>query len=457
MDVIIQVFAFIVTILVLVSFHEAGHFLVAKLLGMKVVRFSIGFGKGITSFKDKQGTEYVIALIPLGGYVKLLDEREVIVPESEKHLAFNRQPLWARTLVILAGPVTNILFAILGFWLMFMIGIETYKPIIGMVKPNSIAADAGLQPLDQIIRVDDVVTPNLQKVVMAIILRLGEKGSMTIEAINPKSHQTRSYRLNLKTWKINSLNPDPLTSLGIEPLRPVIAPVIYQVEPNSPASSIGLKVNDRILAIDGQAIKDWYQLINYVHFHPGKKITLTYRRQNKIENTWVTIQPKISLGFKASGYLGIKPIPVKVPKEMLLLRQYKPLKALSVAVNETWQFTVFNIVVLKKMVQGQISLSSLGGPIAIFQTADDAFRQGITVFLGFLALISIMLAFINILPIPGLDGGHLFNNLIEFIIGRPVSLRYEILSIQIGMFLLIMLILFATFNDILRLFQSLGR
>jgi regulator of sigma E protease len=366
MNFLIQFFAFIVTILILISFHEAGHFLVAKLLGIKVLRFSIGFGKPILRFHDKKRTEYILALIPLGGYVKLLDEREVVVPESEKSLAFNRQLLWVRALVVLAGPLTNILFAIFGFWLMFIIGIESLRPIIGKVQPNSIAMKAGLQPADEILIVDGKKTPTLQKVVVAIVRRWGEKTTMTIQAINTRTQKKTWYYLDLSHWSVDQLKPNPLKSLGIEPLQSLLPPT-------------------------------------------------------------------------------------KLSQDMLLMRKYPPFKALSVATAETWEFLAFNFLILKKMILGQVSLGSLGGPIAIFQTADQALKQGLSVFLGFLAIISIMLAFINILPIPGLDGGHLFNCLIEFIIRRPLSLKYELISIQVGMILLVAIIVLGTLNDILRL------
>ncbi|MBA2654940.1 MAG: RIP metalloprotease RseP [Gammaproteobacteria bacterium] len=451
MDVFTQILAFIITVLVLVSIHEAGHFVVAKLLGMKVLRFSVGFGKAIFKFHDKKGTEYVIAFIPLGGYVKLLDEREVAVPEAEKHLAFNRQPLWARTLVVLAGPMTNLLFAILAFWLMFMVGIESLRPVVGSVQPNSIAARAGLQPGDEIIKVDGTPTLTMQQVVMRVVERLGEKDSMDIEAISALTHLPVHYNLNLQNWVVNQLNPAPLTSLGIEPLRPEIPAIIGTIAPQSPAQVAGLLPKDKILTLNNQRIANWYDLVAMIHANPGKTVTVTYARNNKSESKRITIQKK-SAGLRYVGSIGVKPPPISIPANMITLRKYPPFPALGVATNETWQFLVFNFVVLKKMIMGQVSLSSLGGPITIFQTADDAFRQGASVFLGFLALISVMLAFINVLPIPGLDGGHLLNFLIEFIIRRPLSLRFEMISVQVGIFLLIMLMVLATFNDILRLF-----
>lgn len=454
MDILIQLAAFIITILVLVSFHEAGHFTVAKLLGVKVLRFAVGFGKPIYRLHDKSGTEYVIGFIPLGGYVKLLDEREVEVPEKEKHLAFNRQPLWARTLVVLAGPFTNLLFALLAFWLMYMIGIESLRPIIGKVIPHSIAATAGIRPFDQIKQVDGKPTPSLQKVFLAITKRLGETSRLIVVTENPTTKEKTEHVLNLKHWSIDSLNPDPLESLGLKPYQPPLPAVIDEVNEHSPAQQAGLKANDKITQINGQPVEDWYAFVRFIHLHPGAKISVTFTREGIEKQTQLTIDKQVSLNFRTTGYIGVKPKITQMPESMKLLRRYPAGEAFKFAADDTWEYFAFNFIVLKKLVLGQISLNTLGGPIAIFRTADLALRQGVAVFLGFLALISVMLAFINILPIPGLDGGHLLNYLIEFIIRRPLPLSYEVLSIRIGMILLILLMMVATVNDLLRLFSS---
>lgn len=449
MDFLLQILAFISTVLILVSFHEAGHFVVAKMLGIRVLRFSVGFGKKIFRYRDKSGTEYVLALIPLGGYVKLLDEREVVVPPSEKPFSFNAQPLWARTLVVLAGPLTNIVFAILGFWLMFMVGIDSLRPIIGEVLPNSIAQQAGLKAGEEIRAVDGSPTPSLQKVLMALVKRLGEQGDMLIEAGNPANQQYQRYQLPLANWRVNELRPDPLTSLGIRPLQPQVPAVVGEVSKNEPAALAGLQPNDVILAVNQQPIKDWLQFLKFIQQHPNQQAQLQFQRNGQVNNVVLNISSTHL--FKKIGYVGIKPKLIDIPKKYVLARQYPPLSALFIASQETWELFVFNAVIFKKMIMGQISLSSLGGPITIFESANAAFKQGVSVFLAFLSLISVMLAFVNLLPIPGLDGGHLLNFLIEFIIRRPLSLKYEIISIQVGMFVLIVIMLLATFNDVLRL------
>ncbi len=452
MSILLQTLAFIITILVLVSIHEAGHFIVAKLLGVKVVRYAIGFGKAIFRYRGKSGTEYIIGFIPLGGYVKLLDEREVVVPNSELHAAFNRQPLWARALIVLAGPFTNFLFAVLAFWLMFMIGVKVIRPITGEIVPNSIAAQAGLKSNQVITRVDGHITPSLQKVVLRIIERIGETSVLTIQTRSAK--QYTNHLLNLRHWSVDALNPDPLQSLGIVPPRPFIPPIIESVEDQGPAAKIGLKAGDRVLAFDNTPIKDWYQLLTLIQQNPGKKVTLTFERERKQSSIPITVGYKLGARFKKVGYLGVKAKLPPIPEELLTIRKYSPWISFRIAVAQTWDYLVFNAVIIKKMIFGQISLNTLGGPIAIFQSADQAFQQGVSIFLGFLGLISIMLGFINLLPIPGLDGGHLLNYLIEFIIRKPLSIQYEIISVRVGFIILLMIMVIATFNDLLRLFSS---
>ncbi len=450
MSFLIQLLAFIITILVLVTIHEAGHFFMAKWLGIKVIRFSIGFGKPLLRWKDRKGAEYWIAWIPLGGYVKLLDEREQKVTNEELHLAFNRQPLGSRLLVVLAGPVTNLLFALFGFWLMFIIGIDVQKPLIGEVLPHSIAKQAGLKAGTEIVSIDNQPTSSLQKVLMLVIEHLGEKNTLLISTQNKSKTNEKQYQLNLKHWEVDKFNPLPLESLGIRPYLPPLPAVINKLMPG-PAADSGLRVGDKIIAIDDIPVKDWYRFVEFIHKNPGKMIRLTYDRNNQILTTRLTIGKKIGLFRQSMGYIGVAPSAPSLPPNLFSKRKYPPIQALMAAFEETKSLFVFNFIILKKIVVGEVSTNSLGGPIAIFENANIAFLQGLTVFLGFLSLISIMLAAINLLPIPGLDGGHLFNYLIELVIRKPVSVRYEVISMQIGIAVLLGIMLLATFNDILRL------
>jgi len=430
MDIIFNIIIFLFAIFILVLVHEFGHFWTARRLGIKVERFSIGFGKPIWRHLGKDGVEYVISPILLGGYVRLNDE------------SYNQKPVWRRILVMLAGVTGNVILAILLFWLMFTIGIKSPKPIIGQIIPNSIAYRAGLKPGSEIRNIDKYIVYNWQNVAIAIISRLGDKGYLVIN----------SYNLDLSNWVVDKLNPDPILSLGIKPYHPFIPPIINKVEKNSPAEKIGLQPRDRILAINGKEIKDWLDFIKYVQKRPHKKLNLTIQRANKpIELSGIT-GSKLGRGWKKIGYLGVGSLPVKWPPDKIREQNYSVFNALPVALKQTHQLLNFNVVVLTKLITGKISIHVLGGPITIFSASETAFKQGLMAYIGFLALLSIMLAFINILPIPGLDGGNCLFLLIEAFIRRPISPIIQGFVLRLGMIVLAILIFIALGNDLLRIF-----
>ncbi len=451
MDILLQILAFSTTVLVLVSVHEAGHFFVARLLGIKVLRFSIGFGKSIWRRTAKNGIEYCVGILPLGGYVKLLDEREVVVPEKEKHLAFNRQSLVTRFLVVLAGPLTNILFAIVAFWIMYAVGYESVRPIIGKVLPETVVATAGVKPNTEIIEVDGQKVKEWQDVILALVKRMGEKGVISLKTLN-KSGTLHSYLINIDQWHVDDLNPEPLQNFGIDPYRPHVEPIIDEVEKNSPASRVGLKPGDRILALNDKSLDDFYEFSKFLQKNPKKEVVLNIERNGQQLKLPLKIGTKFVLsGFRTIGYIGIRTKAVDYPEELKRQVHFSVLSAFVPAWNKTWEIFNFNFLVIKKMAKQEISLRSLGGPISIFQTADRALKEGFIVFLSFLGLVSVMLAFVNIVPIPGLDGGHLFFFLLEAIRRKPLSLASEALALRIGMILLLLLMLTVTMNDILRL------
>lgn len=452
MTIFLQIFSFLFAILLLVSVHEFGHMWVARKVGVKVLRFSIGFGKPIFLWHGKDGTEYVIAWIPLGGYVRLLDEREMEVPAAEKHMAFNRKPLFSRFLVLLAGPLTNWLLAILLYWLVFMIGFEQVKPIVGKVIPASIAAQAGLQPGEQIIAVDNHKTLDWQKILLAVVNRMGETSSMQMQTVLPNGQQTKNYSLNIQHWTVNGLNPDPLEGLGIVPYQPAIPAVIAVIQKNSPADKAGLQVGDKILTLHGQPIKDWMDLMKYIQNHPGDVMQLLILRQGKEQLITAQIEAKRATNFKRYGFLGVGASPVDFPANMKVKQNYSIFSAWVPAVAETYSFSIFNFVMFGKMLVGHISLQGLGGPITIFTSAKDAFKQGVLIYISFLALLSTMLACINILPIPGLDGGHILFLGIEAIRGRAVPVATQLFVWRIGLIFLVAVMLQATINDLMRFF-----
>lgn len=443
--------AFLITILLLVSVHEFGHFAVAKALGVKVLIFSLGFGPSILHRRSKSGTEYRIACLPLGGYVKLLDESEGPVSDQEKSLAFNRQPLLARAAIVLAGPAINFLFAVVALWFMWMLGVDHVKPIVKQVEPNSIAQISGLPAGSEIIAIDSHPTHDWQKISLALVRQLGNTGVMKVTAIPPNSDQPQVYNLPLKNWKIDKYQPDPIKGLGFIPYLPPIPAIISGIMEDSPAAHSQLRVGDKWLSINDKPFNDWRDISEFLRAHPNETVQVKVDRNGAILNFPVEIGKKWS-GFKRHGYLGVEITPPVWPGTIKQVLKLSPVSALMQSLRDTWDFTAFNFIVLGKIITGKISLLSLGGPIAIFETSGIAFAQGLSVYIGFLALISIMLGSLNLLPIPGLDGGHLLFVLIESIIRRPIPLNVQILILRIGMIFLIVLIVQASINDLMRAF-----
>lgn len=449
MNFLISIIGIIVTILIVVGIHELGHFLMARLFGIKVLRFSIGFGKALYRWYDKKGTEYVIAAIPLGGYVKILDENEEPVPAKEAHLAFNRQALYKRTAIILAGSLSNLLFAFLIYWLLFVVGFTSVVPTIGNVKPHSIAAEAGLKPQQEIISVDNKPAATWTSIIIGIFSRAGDKTTMQIET-KSANKKIKTHDLNLATWHMDDLKPEPLESLGFTPYEPPIATIIGRVAHHSPAEEADLEPGDKIIAVDNAPIKDWRAFINKVTENPDKTLSFTVKRQGKIFIAPVTIGHKRTLFFKKYGYLGVVPN-FEWPKHLLRKNQYGPVTALSHAWRDTVDFTHLNFIVLGKILTGKVSLRSLGGPVTIFQSAGTALNEGIAPFLSFLAFLSIAIGILNILPIPGLDGGHLLFQFCELILRRPLSQAMQVLLYRFGLIFLLLVLVQALVNDIMRL------
>lgn len=452
MNILAQIFAFLFAIFILVTIHEYGHFLVARRMGVKVLRFSIGFGKILWRWHDKKGTEYAISLLPLGGYVKLLDERETRVSAEETPQEFNHKSIWTRFLILVAGPLTNWLLAIFIIWIIFMIGFDEAKPIIGQVTPNSIAAQAGLHAGDKILAIDDRLAPSWQKVFMGLAYRLGEKSQMKIEVLPPNSPSPQTYSLDLSHWQVNGLNPDPLGSLGIQPYQPPLPAIVDKIMPSQAAAKAGLLSGDHILSINNRPVIDWYDLIKFIQANPNKTVSIVVQRGQQHLTLPLTIGERYANRLKPIGFIGVQPIAVDIPKDMQFRLQYTPLKGLIAATKETISFSMFNFVLLGKMLVGHVSLQGLGGPVTIFNSAKSAFGAGLLSYFSFIAIFSTMLAVINVLPIPGLDGGHILMLLIEKIRGRALQLTTQLWIYRIGMLLLVFIMIQALVNDVMRLF-----
>lgn len=440
--------AFIVALGILVAVHEWGHFYVARRCGVKVLRFSIGFGKPLWRTTDKLGTEYVVAAIPLGGYVRMLDERVDDVPAEDAKYAFNRQNVWARIAIIAAGPLTNFVFAVFALYVMFLIGVETVKPIVGQVTPGSIAEKAGLTAGTQIIAVGDRETKDWEAVNLELVSYIGADG-FELTTRTESTLAERVHRFDTRDWEFDPETTSSMTSLGFRPYRPDITQTIGLVAEKSPAETAGLQVNDKIVQLDGTTIDKWEQIVEYVAERPGQTIGIMVEREGKS----VPIMAKV--GERESdpsiGFLGVVPLSEPWPETYVFNLQYGVVGSFSAAMDKTWRLITLSIEMIKKLITGDVSVKNLSGPISIAQGAGNSADYGLVYFLSFLALISVNLGIINLLPLPVLDGGHLLYYVIELFTGRPVSESVQEVGFKVGGVLLFMLMAVAIFNDVARL------
>ena len=442
--------SFLVALLILVSIHEFGHFYVARRCGVKVLRFSIGFGKVLWRWQDKQGTEFALAALPLGGYVKMLDEREGDVAPEERDSAFNNKTVWQRMAIVAAGPLANFILAVFLFWGLMLLEQVNIAPIVGKVEPGSIAAYAGLEAGQQIIAVDDKPTPSVQALNKALISRLGESGTITFTVAYADSHFQYHSEARLDKWLREAEAPDPIAGLGLSLQFPKTPAVVGDVVAGSPAERAGLKVNDVLLGVNEQRIEDWREWVTYVRERPNELLQLSIEREG--EPLMLELTPEsLEEGGKVIGRVGVQVKEYTQPDEVLSKYSYSFLGAFVAGVNKTWETSAFVLLSVKKLILGEISTKNLSGPISIAKVAGSSAESGLTSFIGFVALLSVFLAVFNLLPIPVLDGGHLFYYLLEVIKGKPVSDKVQMLGYQLGLFLVISLSLLALYNDLTRL------
>ena len=454
MNVLISILAFIVVISIIVAVHEFGHFIVARMLGVKVVRFSIGFGRVLLSWRPRGETEYAVSALPLGGYVKLLDEREGEVPPEERHRAFNRQPVWRRAAILAAGPAFNFLFALVAYWIVYLVGIPGIKPVVGPVAPNTPAAVAGLHEKDTILAVNGSPTPTWQSTNLALLSAVVDKQPLRLQIQG--SDKTGKRTVDLHYGNIKSLTrPGKLLSgLGLSPWEEPIPAVVGKVDAGSVAAHAGLQQGDRIIGIDGHSVSDWKQVVAKIKPRPGQRLMLTGERSHKRLQVPIVPERKMIDG-KPAGRIGIKvAISPNYGKDMVAYMRYGPLDALEEAASRTGQMIALTAVVSYRMVVGQVSLSNLSSPIAIAQYAGSWAQAGVVEFLYFLSLISVSIGFLNVLPIPLLDGGQLLFLGAELVRRRPVSEQTEAIAQRVGLSLILLLLGFAVFNDLSRLIHS---
>jgi len=447
--------SFVVALGVLVTIHEYGHFWVARKLGVKVIRFSIGFGKALWQKTAADGTEYVVAAIPLGGYVKMLDEREDKVPDSEKHQAFNCKPVTSRIAIVSAGPIANFLLAIFVYWWMFVLGVPAMKPYLGEIPAESIAAVAGLESGDEIISVDGKKVGNWQEVNLSIIRRMGETSEIMVSVRHPQESIIREHSLQLANWTIDPEQPDALRSLGMSPWAPEFPPTLGDVLPNEAAARSGLMQGDTILSINGQAMKNWDDIVAVVSKRPNTLLQLEILRDSKKIDLELLTGSRQLQGEK-QGYLGVNR--ADLPEKQLNLlnnmryrQQYGFFDAIGQGIDKTWEITLLSFRLIGKIFSGEVSPKNLSGPITIAQGAGAYASYGFVFFLGFLGMISVNLGIVNLLPIPVLDGGHLMYYIIELIRGKPISESAQEIGYRIGMILVLSLMVFSIVNDIGRL------
>ena len=441
--------AFIVALGVLITVHEFGHFWVARRCGVRVERFSIGFGKALWRRTDKLGTQYVIALIPLGGYVKMLDERAEPVAPELRHYAFNNKTVGQRAAIIAAGPIANFLFAIFAYWLVFIIGVPGVRPVVGEITPNSIAAQAQIQPGTELKAVDGIETPDWDAVRLQLVAKIGDEHT-TLSVAQFGSNQRQDKTLDLRQWAFEPDKEDPVSSLGIRPRGPQIEPVLSEVQVNSAASKAGLQAGDRIVKVNGQPLTQWMTFVTLVRDNPDKPLALDIERQGSSLSLTLTPDSK-QVNGKAEGFAGVVPKVIPLPDEYKTVRQYGPFSAVLEASDKTWQLMKLTVSMLGKLITGDVKLNNLSGPISIAQGAGMSAEFGVIYYLMFLALISVNLGIINLFPLPVLDGGHLLFLAIEKLKGGPVSERVQDFSYRIGSILLVLLMGLALFNDFSRL------
>ena len=439
---------FIIALSILVVVHEFGHFWVARRCGVKVLIFSVGFGKPVWQHKGQDGTVYQLAMIPLGGYVKMLDEREGEVAAAELIQAFNRQSLRARTAIVLAGPVANLLFAVFAFWIVFSFGISGIKPIVNQVVAESPAAQSGITAGSEIVAVNGVATPTWRSVGKSLqqLQSKGEHAQLTLR------HIAESYMLDFPIETATAGWPSLIQQLGFEPVQVALQPVVGKVAREGAAPAAGLQMGDFLLSANNETIVDWQQWVSIVRAHANKPLVITVRRDN--EHVLLTITPeRVTEAGKDIGKIGagVDAAATDIPDNLRAKWQYSPLAAVKIAVLETWTFSTNTLTGIGGMIVGLVSADQIGGPVAIAQFASASASQGFVSFMGFLAMISISLGVLNLLPIPMLDGGHLAFYVAEAIRGKPMPDKFQMAAQQVGLVLLLLLMAFAFTNHLTRI------
>ena len=453
MDFVGAVVAFVVAVGILVTVHEFGHFWVARRLGVRVLRFSVGLGRPIWTRQGAGGTEYAIGILPLGGYVRMLDEQDGEVPEAQRAQAFNRKPLWARSAIVLAGPAFNFAFAALAWWIVFMVGFAGLKAVVGEVEPGSLAERAGLRSGYAVVEVGGREARTWSAVVAATLGEALDRDRVEVRWAE-QGGATATGRLDFGGVSLDDLASGRFfETLGIEPAMPVARPVIGAVNPGEPAARAGMRAGDVVVRALDRPIGSWMEWVRFVRARPGVEFPVDVRRGAEIVT--LALRPAaVDLGGETVGRIGAALHQGAMPGEDWYVTERRtPWGAAERAIARTWEITSLTVGLLWKMVRLELSTEHLSGPITIARYARDSASGGFTRFVEFLAIVSVSLGILNLLPIPVLDGGHLVIHLAEAVKGGPLSPRTTILGYQAGLVLLVGLMGLALYNDVMRLFS----
>ena len=452
MDILQTIFFTLIALGVLVSFHEYGHFWVARRCGVKVQKFSIGFGTALLRWKDSQGTEFVIAALPLGGYVKMVDEREGDVAEEDLPYAFTRKSVWQRIAIVAAGPIANFLLALVAFWIVFLSGERGIAPVAGHVNAGSLAAEAGFETGTEIIAVDGKPTTTWSAATRQLFGYIGTSGDIPFTVTYPDSNIQYQLLVPVERWLRDAEEPSPLRELGINPPFELESLNLVAVSEEGAGYSAGLRDGDRLLAIDGVDIRSIQTFVERIAASPGISVDLLVERESGQQ--LIQVVPRlVERDGQQVGQLGVQLSSVgRYPEALLRTVDYGPLGAIARAADETVETSAFVLESIGKLVMGELSPKNLSGPITIAKVAGDTAKSGFDNFIRFIAILSIMLGVMNLLPIPVLDGGHLVYYLIEIVKGSPVSDSVQMVGYKVGFFMLMGLMVFATYNDVMRAF-----
>jgi len=447
LDFIWYAAAFAVTLGILVAFHEFGHFWVARRCGVKVLTYSVGFGRAIWSRTANDGTLYQVGIIPLGGYVRMLDERVDEVKPEDKAVSFNAQSVYKRFAIVAAGPIANFILAVAVLWLMFGIGVPTVKPVIGDVAAGSIAEQANLQRGQEIVRVGNVEAYDWQQVQLGLMSAIGNERVDLV--VSTADGQQRLKTLDIADWQFDPEQDSTFGSLGISVYQPAVYTELAQVMEQSPAAEAGLQAGDTIIRADGIAIDSWQQLTDIIASSPGKVLNLLIQRNSEEQQISVTVGER-EQGSDVIGYLGIVPTTEPLPEDYVFNHQYGIVGGLIKGAEQTWSLMVVSVQMIGKLLTGDVSVKNLAGPLSIAEGAGVSAGNGFVYFLSFLALLSVNLGIINLLPLPVLDGGHLAFFVVEWARGKPISEKVQDICYRIGAALVFALMVLAISNDIVR-------